>query len=105
MSDLIRDAACRQLRQMMSDVSEEASCASWEMDLEFSLWNNSPCYWYNGDDTDVVECIELGKALGVWWIWRWDKEDRSRSGTVCIPMAEWLEMFATWKAGTLEVSE
>lgn len=81
-----RDAASAYLACRMSELSEEALCASWEHGLEYRIWRigigeEEPGF-YNAEECERL--VSLGKDLGYWWIWR--------DGPTRIPMSTWVEM-------------
>lgn len=58
------------LRELMSDMSEDRNCASWDSGLEYSIWLEmvGDCIparrlW---QDADLAKVKELHEATGVW---------------------------------------
>jgi hypothetical protein len=87
----IAELAKEQLETLMSDISEDAYCAGWMMDLEFDLWRaaNSPKPYPYGMmmlDEERHRLKRLAEEAGGWWTFDDDRD-------FC-PMNEWLKQFA-----------
>jgi hypothetical protein len=62
------------LRELMSELSEEACCASWHYDTEYRLWEllqerRSSWMVLAADDSRVAELRRLHELTGGWWWW------------------------------------
>jgi hypothetical protein len=83
----------RALAERMSDISEDAYCAGWMIDLEYDLWQivvagHGSYGAVSLDDAEVGELRDLSAACGGWIIFERDK------GEVFVPLAKWQELFA-----------
>lgn len=92
---LDRDAA-KQLREVMSDLSEDAYCAGWLIGLEYDLWGflcnglpESESWGMSEISTDdLVELRRLSEAAGGWVTFEG-----------FVPMEQWLVIVAKREAG------
>jgi hypothetical protein len=62
------------LRELMSELSEEACCASWHLDTEYRLWemlHGRRTSWLAlpAFDPRLVELRRLHELTGGWWWW------------------------------------
>lgn len=100
----VRELAAEKLRNEMSELSETVYCSSWEVGIEFEIWNSilgTPfCLQEETIDTGTRERFRkwidglkvLSNQCGGWWIWRGEDRDGK-----FIPLSEWLPMFAEWE--------
>lgn len=68
------------LRHLMSDLSEEAYCASWHFDTEFALWeliqgDRDAWMRLSGNDPRIAELRRLHEETGGWWRYNDDLDD------------------------------
>jgi hypothetical protein len=87
----------RALADYMSELSEEAYCAGWMMDLEYDLWNavlgHSNEYGRLAlGDAEISRLNKLAKECGGWVIF----DDATQE--TWVPMAEWERLFSVWTA-------
>ena len=100
MSDVIREAAKRHMRDIIRDISEDCYCAGWLDDLEFNLWlliHHEPDEGYGMcDRQDLADRLALldtlSRELGGWWHWGGEQRE------CWIPLDEWEAKFAVYKA-------
>lgn len=104
-------AAAVELRQRMSDISEDGICASWESGLEDSLWHyvesDDAAHPFAGlmghDDGDRAELRRLRDACGMWWVY-----DHRGNRPVSVEVfraafnehGRWPEPFDKWEDGS-----
>ncbi len=91
----LQDAAKDQLRQLMSDLSEEYWCAGWLSGLEKDLWERAFLGKHNEDFGnrpidlgDLEKLRSIARNTNSWWIWD-DKLIDQR----CITFEEACQMF------------
>jgi hypothetical protein len=97
-----------QLRDLMSEISEDMYAAGWLAGLEYSLWAlvlGEPDVCFSAEALvpgQLDDLRRLSAELGGWA--RWSDEpvtDARRSpcptGPVFVPMAEWVDLYATQK--------
>jgi hypothetical protein len=66
------------LRELMSELSEEACCAGWHYDTEYRLWEmlkHGRGGWLalSADDPRLAELRRLHELTGGWWRWNPDR--------------------------------
>ena len=81
------------LADYMSDLSEEAYCASWLGNLEYALWDIVRGGSRDFGRTEFAEhqidrLKELSAACNGWIVWD------EKNGPKHVPMNEWLQMYA-----------
>lgn len=86
------------MRRLMSDLSEEAYCASWHFDTEYCLWemlNGERESWMRLDKSDprLDELRRLHEATGGWW-WRNDKLNGGWGEKEFLLTEEWEKVYA-----------
>lgn len=87
------------LRELMSDMSEEAECASWQSGTEFLLWRvmvaGEPTQWsrLKLDTGKLAELRSLHEAAGGWWRWN-DDIDGGWGDLEFLPTDEWVKVAA-----------
>jgi hypothetical protein len=86
------------MRHLMSDLSEEAYCASWHFDTEYRLWellNGERESWMRLDKSDprLGELRRLHEATGGWW-WRNDKLNGGWGAKEFLLTEEWEKVYA-----------
>jgi len=86
------------LRDFMSQLSEDCYCAGWMHDLEYLLWSavmNGPVHQGNWDITqsDIDRLRLLARRAGGWIIW-----DKSLPGEACLPIDQWLMRYEQYVA-------
>lgn len=83
-----------QLRDLMSDISEDCWFAGWLIGLEYSLWEMVQ----GGDrkfgigavqEIDIDEMRRLSEEIDGWLAW-----SESEMEVAFVPMVEWLAMYA-----------
>jgi hypothetical protein len=84
-------------RHLMSDLSEEAYCASWHYDTEFRLWElitGARDAWMCLDNTDprLRELTRLHNETGGWW-WRNDALDGGWGKLEFLPTDQWERVY------------
>ena len=77
----------------MSEISEDAYCAGWLIDLEYELWqiliDGQGVYGRMGlGEPEIQQLRELSDACGGWIVYDDDLEE------TFVPLAQWLTMFA-----------
>ena len=77
----------------MSEISEDAYCAGWLIDLEYDLWqiliDGQGEFGMMGlSEPEIQQLRELSDACGGWIVY---DDDR---GETFVPLAQWLTMFA-----------
>ena len=85
--------AREQLRELMSEISEDCWCAAWLNGLEYSLWAmvKGADRKFGMDEVrkhEVDELRRLSAECGGWWVW-----SEANGEEVFAPMAEWLGMY------------
>lgn len=83
----------RALARLMSEISEDAYCAGWLVDLEYELWqiliDGHGQFGFGAlSETDINDLRELSTACGGWIVY-----DKKREKTF-VPLAQWQAMFA-----------
>lgn len=86
------------LRHLMSDLSEDAYCASWHPDTEFALWeliHGGRHAWMrlSGNDPRIAELRRLHEATGGWWRHNDDLDD-GWGATEFVPTPDWRKIYA-----------
>lgn len=84
---------------MMYEFSEEYDCSSWASSCEHYLWDlaNKPGRWGVGTwsveitPQEASRMLDLARECGGW-------PAPSEDGIVLVPMIEWLERHAAWRA-------
>jgi len=85
------------LRELMSDISERAYCASWHFDTEYTVWQllqGLRTEWARFDVSDPVDAALLDAVRKAsassdgWWWWP-DGAD----GAVFVPLNQWLQIY------------
>lgn len=90
---------CYALRELMSDMSEEAECASWQSGTEFLLWSamtaGVPTQWgrLKIDLAKLDELRGLHETAGGWWRWN-DDLDGGWGDLEFLPTEEWEKVAA-----------
>jgi hypothetical protein len=87
-----------ELREYMSELSEEAWRAGWMTNLEYDLWSvvqDGPAKygWLALDAERIAKLRRLAASCGGWIIF--DDE----AGETWVPAAEWDLLYAAWKKG------
>jgi len=89
------------LSMLMSEISEDAYCASWEMGAEYAIWDvvheaSSDPRWRDSISPHQTMMLrELSAELDGWLVYDADGEDSVRLA----PMDEWQEARAAYVAG------
>ena len=83
----------RVLAKRMSEISEDAYCAGWLIDLEYELWqilvDGRGEFGFGAvTEAEIEELRELSAACGGWIVY-----DAKRQETF-VPLDQWLKMFA-----------
>jgi hypothetical protein len=98
------DAATRYLAARMSEVSEDAACATWEYGVEFRIWRLGSGVGIGEEglyDADACRrLVELGQELGCWWVWHWGSGGPEGGGPRRVTMDEWTAIFLADRAAT-----
>ncbi len=86
------------LRDLMSELSEEAYCAGWHYDTEYRLWEIliGVCdKWMRLDANDarIAELRRLHGETGGWWRWNPDL-DEGRGDNEFLPTPAWEQLYA-----------
>lgn len=87
-------AAARELRSLMSEISEDYYAAGWLVGLEFSLWHivfedNAQHFGFGPISfKEIGKLIELTQRCQGWWIW--SDED---GGCKFLNYDEWLPIY------------
>ena len=88
------------LSMLMSEISEEAYCASWEAGAEYAIWDvvqgvSSDFRWKDSISTDqMIMLRELSAELGGWLVFDESSDDYVRLA----PMEEWKRAYRVHKA-------
>jgi hypothetical protein len=92
------------LRELMSELSEDASCASWDAGIEDVLWMmlHGDRAWKYGrqygrltvSDTQIAELRRLHEAAGGWWRWKNGPDVETPGGLEFLPTEEWIKVHA-----------
>ena len=90
------DGARAALRELMSELSEDACCASWHLDTEYRLWEllqgKRPGWMaLSADDPRLVELRRLHELTGGWWWWNITDGLGEKE---FLPTAAWEETYA-----------
>jgi hypothetical protein len=85
--------AADQLRDVMSEISEDYYCAGWLNGLEYSLWGmlegcDRGFGFGSVTDAEIAGLRELHERCGGWW--RWEKG----VGEVFVATEEWRQFYA-----------
>lgn len=89
------ELARAQLRNLMSDLSEELWCAGWLSGLEHALWGRITDGPPTGlRDSEVDQLRRLASLAGGWWHWPREDGRPVKAGPVFVPMDEWLMLYA-----------
>lgn len=86
-----------ELRDYMSELSEEYWYAGWLIGLEYSLWYGVANGHFAHPKMSYEESqrlMELSDACGGWIIW-----DKKTDGEKWIPLEEWEEMYHMYNRG------
>lgn len=94
-----------ELAQLISDISENTICATWDTGIEFRAWKwvcsrpTEDFAWMMDtvSVSDVNRMRELSEQIGGWVYWREHEIgelDDDEVGVRFIPMAEWLTLYA-----------
>lgn len=87
------------LRVMMSDISEEAYCATWMHDNEYVLWGMvqgdiDPYYgMYAVSREEIATLKTLSEDAGVWFIWDANSTDNEAQP---ISLDDWSPRYEAW---------
>ncbi len=86
----------KELMNYMSDLSEEAYCAGWMLNLEYDLWQ-AVVEGQRGygqmiiDENHIAKLKELSNRCGG-WIYFGETTDDATEETF-VPMQQWLQMY------------
>ena len=94
----------RQLRDFMSDISEQAYCAGWLDGAEYRLWHFVVDSYDGGEWGQITMSLEIREQLGLlaaavdgWIIFAADDGVRVEDwGNRFVPMDDWLPIYAAW---------
>ncbi len=85
----------RALAEYMSDLSEDAYCAGWLVDLEYLLWEEvlgrRGKYRFPCSQEEVARLRELSEECGGWIVFE------KKTWETWLPLAEWEKRFAKWE--------
>jgi hypothetical protein len=86
------------LRELMSELSEDAYCAGWHVDTEYSLWETlqgrrSAWMRLDGSDPRLGELRRLHLETGGWW-WMSPKLDGGWGDLEFLPTETWEQVYA-----------
>ncbi len=86
------------LRELMSELSEDAYCASWHPDTEYRLWEilkGERDAWMRLDAKDprIVTLRRLRAATGGWWRWNPALDD-GWGDPEFVPTETWQQIYA-----------
>jgi len=86
----------RVLAKIMSEISEDAYCAGWLVDLEYKLWQvlvdgRGEFGFAAVSEEEIEELRVLSELCGGWIVW-----DKDRGGRRFVPLDQWLAIFAAW---------
>jgi hypothetical protein len=86
------------LRALMSELSEDAYCASWHYDTEYRLWEilqgrRSGWMALAGDDPRIAELRRLHALTGGWW-WLNPARGDGLGEKEFLPTAAWEDTYA-----------
>jgi len=81
------------LAERMSEISEDAYCAGWLIDLEYELWqiliDGQGAFGMMGlSEPEIQQLRELSDACGGWIVYDDDLAE------TFVPLTQWLTMFA-----------
>ena len=84
----------RVLAKIMSEISEDAYCAGWLVDLEYELWqilvDGQGKFGFGAvSEAEIEELRLLSDLCGGWIVW-----DEERGGQTFVPFDQWLKIFA-----------
>ncbi len=94
--------AALQLRQVMSEISEDHYAAGWLIGLEYSLFEaafeGEARVWGDGglDTKELGDLFELSHRCDGWWRWNND-DDHLKSGQRFVRMSEWTAIYKAKK--------
>lgn len=97
--------AARELLQLMSDLSEEAYCASWMTGIEFQLWE----MLHGGErayGNSVITLAELGQVRDLsgrcdgWWMWH-----EGLDGEIFIRLEPWRLVYSVGPAAARHLTK
>lgn len=98
MSPLARDTLRLWLLLEMSEISEDATCSSWECGNEFRIWKaardtTKPYEYFNAVvSTEQLERIrDIAFLIGEWLMWK------EPDGIVPISIEDWIVEFDKWE--------
>ncbi len=81
----------RALADQMSEISEDAYCAGWLVDLEYDLWQiliGGQSVFGALSEPEIKQLRELSDACGGWIVYDADLAE------TFVPLPQWLTMFA-----------
>jgi hypothetical protein len=86
------------LRELMSELSEEAYCASWHYDTEYRLWEilqGQRTGWAGlaANDPRIAELRRLHELTGGWWWWN-PARGAGLGEKEFLPTAAWKDTYA-----------
>jgi hypothetical protein len=86
------------LRDLMSELSEEAYCAAWHYDTEYALWEilqGVRLAWMrlDGDDARIAALRRLHEVVDGWWRWNPELDDGS-ADEAFLTTTEWQDIYA-----------
>ncbi len=86
--------AVGELADLMSEISEETSCAGWLNQLAFYLWAGL----VGASMAELDQLQALHDEAGGWVHWFHKERDPGRfhDGLTFVPTAEWLVLFEAW---------
>ena len=92
----------QELAEYMSELSEQAYCAGWMIDLEFELWQavvDGPRKYGRLLITDehIGELRRLSEAARGWIVF--DDNAATVQLWIFLPMKQWKDRFETWQRG------
>ena len=88
------------LSMLMSEISEDAYCASWEMGAEYAIWDvlhetsSNPNWRASISPHQAIMLRELSAELDGWLVYDADSDDSVR----LVPMDEWQRIYQAHKA-------
>jgi len=84
------------LIDLMSDISEDAYCASWMSKCEYGIWEAIHTNGHYGMTViardEAMRLRVISRLIGGWVQWEWGNSD----DPVFVPMDEWQRMSELW---------
>ncbi len=88
------------MSMLMSEISEDAYCASWEMGAEYAIWDvvqetSSDWRWKSSISPDqMIMLRELSAELDGWLVY----DESSENGVRRVPINEWRRLCKAHRA-------